>query len=315
MLWYGMYGNLPTDKTSKKLAKYQNELEYQNTFTLLVNIVLNQFEWKNLPETCDARFIEMALLFRGFAALYKDKNDIIWSYSAGPGGRLTKYGYPSNGYLYALDGTTETCKFYWPFMDNTDADGVLCMDNKMNYPLINYIIRGAERISGAKRALDTAINRSKYPFIFQGTEEQVKTLENLMNDWMNNSPLLIVDESTMECIKPSTFNTNVHEGTIKECWDAYKNQYNDVLQTLGVQVNDNNDKKERMTTGEVAGNVNYVLRTLDHRLEERKKFCERVNEAFGLNISVELKNDIMTDLSKLTKQEGADNEQDIQNNN
>lgn len=315
MLWYGMYGNLPTDKTSKKLAKFQNDLEFQNTFTLLLNIVLDQMKWNNLPETCDARFMEMALVFRGFSAFYKDKNDIIWSYSAGPGGRLTKYGYPSNGYLYALDGTTETCKFYWPFMDNTDADGVLCMDNKMNYPLINYIIRGAQRIADAKRALDVAANNSKRPYIFTGTEEQVKSLESIYNDISNNSPFLIVNESSIDSLKPVILNTNVHEGLIKELWDYYKNTFNDVLQTLGVQVNDNNDKKERMTTGEVAGNINYIIRTLDHRLEERKKFCDRVNEAFGLNISVEYKNDIMIDLSQLTNQEGENNEQDIQNNN
>ena len=315
MLWYGIYGNLPTDKTSKKLAKFQNDLEFQNTFNLLVNIVLNQFKWKNLPKTCDERFMEMSLLFRCFTAFYKDENDIIWSYSAGPGGKLTRYGYPSNGYLYALDGTTATCKFYWPFMDNTDANGVLCMDNKMNYQLLNYVIRGAERIADAKRALDVAANNSKRPFMFQGTEEQCNSIKSLYNDFSNNDPLLIVNESTLDSMKTGIQPTSFHDTTIKTLWDYYKNTFNDVLQTLGVQVNDNNDKKERMTTGEVAGNINYVLRTLDHRLEERKKFCDRVNEAFGLNISVDYKNDFMLDLEELTDQEGMNNEQDIQKDN
>lgn len=311
MNWYGIYGIMPTDRTKKKLATFQNNLEFQNTFNLLVNMALNQFEWKGLPETCDPRMMEMALLWRSYMAFYKDKQDNIWSYSAGPGGMLTKYGYPSTAYLYALNGEVEQAKIYWPYMDNTDANGVLCLDNKMNYPMINYIIRGAERISDAKRALDVAANNSKRPFIFTGTEEQVKTITDIYNDMTNNQPFLIVTSSNLDALKPAVMSTNFHEGSMKELWDYYKNTFNDVLQMMGIQVNDNNDKKERMTTGEVAGNVNYVQRTQDYRLEERQKFCDRVNEAFGLNISVDYKNDLMLDLQNAMGG-NENNEQDAQ---
>lgn len=317
---FGLYTILPTDKTKKKLTKLQNNLEFQNTFNQLLNLSTDIFEWKNLPETCDARMMESALLWRGYMAFYKDKNDNIWSYSAGPGGMLTKYGYPSNGYLYALNGEVEQCKFFWDFMDNEDADGVLCLDNKMGYPMINYIIRGAERIADARRALDVAAQNSKRPYIFTGTEEQVNTIKNIYNDMQNNDPFLVITEGTLDTLKPAIMNTNFHEGSIKELWDYYINTRNDVLNMLGINTKSNNDKKERMTVGESMGDVEYTEKQQNYRLEERKAFCDRVNKAFGLNIDVDYKQDSLEMMMLEAQarqpqlQEGAENEQNTNRN-
>ena len=290
---FGLYSILPQDKTKKKLTKLQNNLEFTNTFNQLINLALDIFEWKNLPETCDPRLMEAALLWRGYMAFYKDKSGNIWSYSAGPGGRLTKYGYPNEGYLYALNGEVAHCNLYWPFMDNTNADGVLCLDNKMGYPMINMIIRGAERIADARRALDIAAKNSKRPFIFVGTEEQTETIKSIYNDIDNNDPYLVLNEQTLDLMKPNILNTNFHEGVIKELWDYFINTRNDVLNSLGIMTKSNNDKKERMTQSESMGDVDYVNKQQDYRLEERKAFCERVNEAFGLNISVDYKQSVL----------------------
>lgn len=320
MFYNGLYGILPTDKTKKKLAERQNNIEFFNTFNQLLNLSLDIFEWDNLPDTCDPRLMEAALLWRGYMAFFKDKDGTVWSYSAGPGGELTRYGYPSKGYLYALNGVVEQCKFYWPFMDNSEANGVLCLDNKMGYPMINYIMRGAERIADARRALDVAANNSKRPFIFTGTEEQVDTIKSIYNDMLNNQPYLIVNDDAMTTDKPGVLNTNFHEGSMKELWDYYINTRNDVLNSLGINTKSNSDKKERMTTTETMGEIEYTEKQQDYRLEERKKFCDRVNEAFGLNISVDYKQSSL-ELMQMQAQAlnpmvgGNTNEKNIQSSN
>lgn len=316
MFYNGLYGILPTDKTKKKLTKFQNNIEFTNVLNNLLNLSLDIYEWKNLPDTCDERLMESALLFRGYMALYKDANGTIWSYSAGPGGELTRYGYPSKGYLYALNGVVEQCNFYWPFMDNADANGVLCLDNKMGYPMINEIIQGAYRISDAKRSLDTIAKHIKRPFIFAGTQEQVDSLKSIYNDIDNNEPFLIVGEEQMMTMKATTLSTNIESGAIKEAWDYYINTRNDVLNRLGINTKSNNDKKERMTTTETLGDLEFTQKQQDYRLEERQKFCDRVNEAFGLNISVDYKQsaaEIMMQQNELTQ--GGNNEQDTKASN
>lgn len=290
-MWYDIYGILPTDRTKKKLTQKQNNLEFQNTFNRLINLSLNTFEWKGLPDTCDVRVMEQALLWRGFMCFYKDKDGNVWSYSAGPGGKRTKMGYASNGFWYALNGENGKCEFYWPFMDNTNANAVLCLDNEQQWPHIFYIMRGAERIADARRALDVAAQNSKFPYILQCSEEQKDTILSIFNDVYNNEPLIITQKNNDFANQTSVFNTNVREGIIKELWDYYQNTYSDVLETLGVRTNKNEDKKERMTIQEVSGSTDFVRKNIDYRLKTRQEFCDRVNEAFGLNISVDFKKD------------------------
>ena len=316
MFYKGLYGILPTDKTKKNLTKFQNNIEFTNVLNNLLNLSLDIYKWKNLPDTCDERLMESALLFRGYMALYKDSNGTVWSYSAGPGGELTRYGYPSKGYLYALNGEVEQCNLYWPFMDNADANGVLCLDNKMGYPMINEIIQGAYRISDAKRSLDTIAKHIKRPFIFAGSQEQVDAMKSIYNDIDNNEPFLIVDDEQMMSLKATTLSTNIESGAIKEAWDYYINTRNDVLNRLGINTKSNNDKKERMTTTETLGDLEFTQKQQDYRLEERQKFCDRVNEAFGLNISVDYKQsaaEIMMQQNQLSQ--GGNNEQDTSTSN
>ena len=50
------------------------------------------------------------------------------------------------------------------------------------------------------------------------------------------------------------------------------------------------EKSERLLVDEINSNNEFTEQGLKHRLDSRKLFCEQVNEAFGLNISVKLKN-------------------------
>ena len=283
------YAIIADTKTSKKITERKNNLEFNIELNDMLNLVQDRFEYKGLPETCDVRYLELSLIYRAFAGFKRKEDGSIWNYSAGPGGHLTQYGYPSDAYLYALNGTVEYGKVYWPFMDNTGADTVLCLDNYQCMPPIYKIIDGAEKIADARRSLDVAIKNSKRPFIFNGTEEQVNTIKSLFNDMYNNEPYLIANKSTLDNDKPQVQSTNFHEGVIKELWDAYNNVKGDIYQRLGINMNVNSDKKERMTEAEVTGDTEFVNRVLETELKCRKEFCDRINEAFGLNVSVKIK--------------------------
>ena len=50
------------------------------------------------------------------------------------------------------------------------------------------------------------------------------------------------------------------------------------------------DKKERLVTGEVDSNDQQVEVNAEIMLEARKRACDKINEMFGLNVSVELRN-------------------------
>lgn len=287
-MWYGKYGDLLKPSYKKRFAKYENNLELQIQIERGINIWLDEFEWKGLPATCDATMIEKQLLFRGAAGFYKDKSDNILSLGAGLGGRFNMNGKPTTAYLYGFDGTNFESEIYWPASENEDtARCVIIQDNYTYSAPIMAVESGAKRIAKAKRNLDTAAANAKFPFILQCTEEQKRAILDIYNEVQENQPLILInkgsdftEENTM------TFNTNIKEGILKELWDYYQNTKSDVFNDWGIQMNQNNDKKERMTITEVEGNTDFIKIVNGYRLRLRQEAAENANKLFGTNISV-----------------------------
>ena len=64
--------------------------------------------------------------------------------------------------------------------------------------------------------------------------------------------------------------------------------WNEALTYLGIE-NTNTDKKERMVSPEVMGNMGDVEAQRFTRLNSRKQFCKEVNEMFGLEIDCDFR--------------------------
>jgi hypothetical protein len=58
---------------------------------------------------------------------------------------------------------------------------------------------------------------------------------------------------------------------------------------LGIN-NANMNKRERLVDDEVQANNEQIMYSADVMLKARERACKRINEIFGLNISVELRN-------------------------
>lgn len=307
---FNIYTKLPSDRLKKDLSKYENNVEFQNLYNLFVNLCLDTFEWEGLPETCDPRILELNLLYRGTACLYRDNNGNIWSYGASIGGELTRYGLPDKGFAYALNGIVENCKYFWDYMDNTDANAVLCLDNKLAYPYVNYIVRAADTISDAKRSMQTAARSNKISYIMVCSEEQKKALLNVYNNIQNNDVAVIINKDN-EFTQPQVFSTNTQAGMISEFWEYYMNLYNDFKDILGINSNKQSDKKERLIMSEVMGDQEFVENNLAFRLKERELFAERCNKYLGTNISVKLKNKNNDILNLQFEGEGEEDDETI----
>ena len=62
-------------KTLFNESLYQNVRTYQQYMDLLIEMAISSFEWKNLPDTVDARYIEMELFTSGCLVYFND--DVI----------------------------------------------------------------------------------------------------------------------------------------------------------------------------------------------------------------------------------------------
>ena len=54
------------------ISMIMNNYSYVKIFNQLEELALSMFEWKNLPNTVDPRYLEKALFERGKAVFFKD---------------------------------------------------------------------------------------------------------------------------------------------------------------------------------------------------------------------------------------------------
>lgn len=313
--WLDFGGPDPKNKNLNKLANYQNNLEYNLVLNRYINLKVNEFEWLRLPTTCSSEYIEKNLVFGGRAALNLDPDEVIRDYGASIGGKLTRHGKPSEGFLTDLDGTSKNVRFYWEDMDNTGATAVLIEDNAQGIPPIFEIMNGAFNVADAKRTLEVAARHFKIPYIIVCSPEQAESVKKIYNDMQNNKPLILINKGNdISEEQTQVMATNLQSSLLKELWDYYKNTEDDLLKNIGVQVNQNNDKKERMTETEVMGDVDYINVIRGYRLEQRKKACKLINEAFGLNVDVRFRYEAKTEVEDKKEDNNKMNDKEEEEN-
>lgn len=309
----GQYG-----KSSKKnLAKYENNLEWQNTFINLINIATYTFEWENLPDTCNERFLELALLTNGMACLVNDEELGYLSLFANPYYNINIYGQFTEIRGVGWNGFNRSYKSYLEGGDNTDAKAVLCRDNNMMYPYLFYIIRATDRLMSAMRSIDVASKKLKNPYFINCDETQQLSIKKIIDDIDRNEEAIITSKSTMpESFK--IFPTNMDVSTLKVLWEHYNNLDSQIRTILGIDNNAQSAKRERLITDEININNEYTNLNIDMRLHQRELFCDYCNETFGLNISVKKRemfskydNNIENDNIGRDENESVDNSESV----
>lgn len=283
-------------QTQRQKAKKKNQDEYNNTLLDLLLISLDAFEWHNLPDTCNERMLEYALTFNGSAMIAKYKGALL-SLIATPDGSLNLYGDPTGGYGYGLNGFNEHFTFFIPGADDikgnatainqqgTKIDAVLCKDNKLMYPFVNYLTSASERISDCQRSLDVIAHMLKSPTILNTDEKSVQSVKKVLEDISTNT-LYVLGIGGVPYDNLQAIDTGAKAENLSALYDYREHLKSQIYEKLGVNSNPATDKKERLLVDEIAANDISTSLTLRARLKERKIFCEKVNEVFGTNISV-----------------------------
>ena len=298
------YGLLPYPKglSKTKLAKVETDRIWYDIVEEKVNLALGVFKWKGLPDTCNARYLEMNYLLRGQASLMEKDNNFL-SVGCSMGGNINLYREPTNGYVYGANGFNQEVHFYIDGMEESNAviegpgltpgrreyDAVFGRDNKMMYPYINYIIDYAKRMVDVQRACDVMIQNLKQPVIIQCSDDQYESVKRALNQKDDNVAAIISTGRTLESIQNfHVWPTQVNAANLQEMKAYYEWIESQLDQILGINSNPQPDKAERLLVDEVNSNNEKIDKLLDIRLSERKTFAERCNKAFGLNIEVDV---------------------------
>lgn len=276
----------PSLLQGKKLAKFENNIEYQNTFFNLLNLAMYSFSFKNLPKTCNERWFKMSLIFYGYAALIDDKDLGYLSLAVRPSSfEYNIYGDVSKVNAFGWNGFNKEYSAYMIGSDNTDAESIICRDNDATYPLINVIFAYAHRLCDTMRTLDVAAKKLKQPYFITCDESQKTSIKKILDDVDYNQDGIICNRSTM----PNEFNvlkTGVDPDSISALWAHYNNLQSEIRTLLGINNATQLDKKERLIVDEANSNDILTDLNLDYRMKSYQQFCDIVNDLWQLDIKV-----------------------------
>ena len=280
--WYD-YNTL----SKKKVALYENNIEFQNMFYNLLNILMYSFSIEGLPESCNERFFKLTLIFNGYAALIKDPDLGYLSLGVRPtanSSQLNIYGEFPDVMAFGWNGFNKQYTNYMYGTDNTDAEAVICRDNDMMYPMINTVWMYAKRLTDTMRTLDVTARKLKTPYFITCDEAQKSSVKKILEDVDFNQDSIIANRSTM----PNEFNvlqTGVQPESVRVLWEHYSNLESEIRTFLGISSAANLDKKERLVVDEAQANDILTDINIQYRLKSYQQFCDTVNNLWGLNIS------------------------------
>lgn len=278
-------------------AQIINNQTYVDYYNRLKELALSVFEYKNLPDSIDERFLELKLYELGYCLYFNDEEigDLVLPCTLE--GKLDVYGIPVRRRAYSVNGYNKEC---------TKNDSVIIFNNYLRTPTDLTIRLFAKRLYEIERAIDTNIKGQKTPVLILCEEDQRLTMQNLYMQYDGNEPFIFGDSSLgIDGVK--TLKTDAPYVTDK--LQITKHQiWNEALTFLGIE-NSNADKKERLVADEVGSNYGNVEAQRNVMLNARRQAVAKINRMFGTNIEVNFRSNLLT----MVNRENLDEEELIIN--
>ena len=276
-------GNRKREKTLFGESATVNNLTYMQYLNRLTELSVSMFEWKNLPPTVDARYLELHLFETGSMVYFDD--DVIGNLCLDclPSGRLDVYGNPVLRRAYS--GYNNYQKLL------KESNSVIIWNNYLHTNSILEVKMFARRLYNLDRIIDVNANAQKTPVLIQGTEQQRLALKNLYKEFDGNSPFIFGDKNldlnSLKCLQTGA------PYVCDKLYNLKQMYWNEALTYLGIN-NTGAQKRERMLAIESSQAQGGTISSRYSRLQSRREAVEKINAMFGTNIEVNYREDFIS---------------------
>lgn len=256
----------------------QSWVYYANRLT---ELAISLFEWKNLPETVDERYLELALFKNGSAVFFQDEVLGYLALQVMGNGYLDIYGIPKRRRAYAPGNGYQK--------NLTRTNSVIIYNDRMHTNGMGTVRYYAKRLWDLDRTIDVNCRAQKTPVLLHTDENNRLTLENAYMQFDGNKPLIVADKSLN--LEDAVKVLKTDAPFVVPGLYTYKTQlWNEALTALGIS-NVSFQKKERMLHDEVNRSMGGVFASRYSRLTMRQEAAKKINDMFGLDIQVDFRQD------------------------
>lgn len=259
-----------------------NNGTYRQYYNRLVELAISMFEWKNLPDTIDPRFLELTLFTDGQAVFFKDEELGYLALQNAMNGDFDVYRIPINRRAFAVNGYQRKL---------TNKDSVIVYNNYLHTNSQLDADMFARRLYNLDRAIDVNANAQKTPVLIKCSQEERLTLLNVYKQWDGNEPLIMGDKG-LNANAMTVLKTDAPY-VCDKLYQLKTQIWNEALTYMGIS-NINVQKKERLITDEVTRNQGGTIASRYSRLNARRDACKKINAMFGLEIWCDYREDYQT---------------------
>lgn len=256
-----------------------NNALYRFYYYQLTQLAISMFEWKNLPDSVDPRYLELTLFANGSAVFFKDEQLGYLALQTLINGPLSVYRIPKKRRAFSVNG----------YQKDLDSDNSVIIFNNMLHLNTAYDVElFARKLWDIDAAIQVNAKMQKTPGLVKGTEEQRHALLNLYKKYEGNEPFIFADKSLN--VEQLTYISTEAPYVADKLYTLKTQIWNEALTYLGI-TNINYQKKERLISDEVTRQNGGTFALRYSRLTERQNAAKAINDMFGLNIEVDFRND------------------------
>ena len=292
-------------KTDTHKRHDEHEIENRQTYEMyydrLENYALSMFEWTGLPDTINERFLEHRLLYEGKVVFFNDPRLGFLALPVQITGSFNVYQEPTQYEAFStnyssLDGDKPTLT-----IDNS----VIMWNNYNRKPIIPILEQYARRLTRVERTIDVNLSAQKTPVLLLAEESQRMSLQKAYEKYDGFNPFIFGNKKGFD--KDAFQVLSTEAPFVADKLMLYKHDlWNEAMTFFGVG-NANQDKKERLVEAEVSANDEQIEGSRFIMLKARQEACEKINNMFGLNVSVDFK------FNKIREQEETEHDENDTN--
>lgn len=254
-----------------------NNYTFRQYYNRLTELSISMFEYEELPESVDQRYMELALFGDGLSVFFKDEVLGFLVLRCAIGGQMNVYRIPTDRRAYAANGYNKKL---------TDENSVIIWNNMLHTPSMLDVEMFSRRLYNLDRAIDVNANAQKTPILIQCEENQRLTLKNLYMKYDGNEPVIFGDKN----INPNSLKV-LQTGAPyvgDKLYQLKTDLWNEALTYLGIS-NVSYQKRERLISDEVNRSQGGVIASRYSRLLARQQAFDEINKMFGLHVKVKFR--------------------------
>lgn len=186
-----------------------------------------------------------------------------------------------------------------------EDNSVVIYNNYLRIPSCYTVDHYASILSDLEQSIVVNCKAQKTPVAILCNENERLTMQNLYEQYDGNYPFIFGQkELNVKDVKAITTGAPM---VADKLYQIKMQVWNEALTYLGIS-NISYQKKERLVSDEVVRNMGGTMASRYTRLEMRRQACEKIKDMFGVDISVDYREDFrQTDDENMVKSESESN--------